>query len=149
MPGVERVGASMRSRTIHVQSNCRLGRYRICIVLEFRHLRYFLALAEELHFGRAARRLAITQPPLSLIIQQLEASVGVRLFDRDSKGVRLTAAGAAFRRSAQTLLARAEQARLQARWAGCTWASSVRCCSAACRTGWLASRPTVPTSRSP
>ena len=83
--------------------------------MEFRHLRYFLALAEELHFGRAAQRLAITQPPLSLNIQQLEASVGARLFERDSKGVRLTAAGLAFRESAQALLAQAEQARLLAR----------------------------------
>jgi DNA-binding transcriptional LysR family regulator len=83
--------------------------------MEFRHLRYFLALAEELHFGRAAQRLAITQPPLSLNIQQLEASVGARLFDRDSKGVRLTAAGLAFRSSAQALLARAEEARRLAR----------------------------------
>ena len=83
--------------------------------MEFRHLRYFLALAEELHFGRAAQRLAITQPPLSLNIQQLEASLGARLFDRDSKGVRLTAAGTAFRRSAQALLAQAEEARLLAR----------------------------------
>jgi len=83
--------------------------------MEFRHLRYFLALAEELHFGRAAKRLAITQPPLSLNIQQLEASVGARLFERDSKGVRLTAAGTAFRGSAQALLAQAEQARLLAR----------------------------------
>jgi DNA-binding transcriptional LysR family regulator len=78
--------------------------------LEFRHLRYFLALAEELHFGRAARRLAISQPPLSVAIQQLESSVGARLFDRDSKGVRLTPAGAAFRASAQGLLERAEDA---------------------------------------
>jgi len=78
--------------------------------MEFRHLRYFLALAEELHYGRAAQRLAISQPPLSVAIQQLEASVGARLFDRDSKGVRLTPAGAAFRDSAQALLDRAEDA---------------------------------------
>ncbi len=83
--------------------------------MEFRHLRYFLALAEELHFGRAAQRLSITQPPLSLNIQQLEASVGARLFERDSKGVRLTAAGVAFRVSAQALLAKADEARLLAR----------------------------------
>ena len=83
--------------------------------MEFRHLRYFLALAEELHFGRAAQRLAITQPPLSLNIQQLESSLGARLFERDSKGVRLTAAGQAFRESAQALLAQAEAARLLAR----------------------------------
>ncbi|MCP3019081.1 LysR substrate-binding domain-containing protein [Cupriavidus basilensis] len=83
--------------------------------MEFRHLRYFLVLAEELHFGRAARRLSISQPPLSLNIQQLEASVGARLFERDSRGVRLTAAGRAFRESASALLAQAEEARLLAR----------------------------------
>ncbi len=83
--------------------------------MEFRHLRYFLALADELHFGRAAQRLAITQPPLSLNIQQLEALLGARLFERDSKGVRLTAAGQAFRESAQTLLAQAQAARLLVR----------------------------------
>ena len=59
--------------------------------------------------------LSITQPPLSLNIQQLEASVGARLFERDSKGVRLTAAGVAFRVSAQALLAKADEARLLAR----------------------------------
>ncbi len=85
------------------------------MAMEFRHLRYFLALAEELHFGRAAQRLAITQPPLSLNIQQLEASVGAQLFDRHSRGVRLTAAGMAFRDSARALLAQAEEARLLAR----------------------------------
>lgn len=83
--------------------------------LEFRHLRYFIALAEELHFGRAAQRLSISQPPLSVAIQQLESSVGARLFDRDSKGVRLTPAGEAFRGSAAALLARAEEACAQAR----------------------------------
>ncbi|CAG2141464.1 LysR substrate-binding domain-containing protein [Cupriavidus numazuensis] len=83
--------------------------------MEFRHLRYFLVLAEELHFGRAAKRLSISQPPLSLNIQQLEASVGAKLFERDSRGVRLTAAGRAFRESANALLAQAEAARVLAR----------------------------------
>lgn len=78
--------------------------------LEFRHLRCFMALAEELHFGRAAQRLSMSQPPLSVAIQQLEASVGARLFDRDSKGVRLTPAGQAFQGHAAALLSRAEEA---------------------------------------
>ncbi|MBH9552783.1 LysR family transcriptional regulator [Inhella sp. 4Y17] len=78
--------------------------------MEFRHLRCFMALADELHFGRAAQRLAMSQPPLSVAIQQLEASVGARLFERDSKGVRLTPAGEAFRPGALALLDGAEQA---------------------------------------
>lgn len=86
--------------------------------MEFRHLRCFVALADELHFGRAARRLSMTQPPLSLSIRQLEEDVGARLFDRDSRGVRLTAAGHAFRPQAQALLARAEAARHLAREVG-------------------------------
>lgn len=88
------------------------------MTMELRHLRYFVVLAQELHFGRAAKRLAITQPPLSLNIRQLEEDVGARLFDRDHRRVRLTAAGAAFRVEAEALLARAEQARLLAREIG-------------------------------
>ncbi|MDO9403826.1 MAG: LysR family transcriptional regulator [Polaromonas sp.] len=86
--------------------------------MEFRHLRYFLVLAEELHFGRAARRLAMSQPPLSLNIQQLEASVGARLFIRNSKSVQLTAAGRAFVPAARALLDQAAQAASHARDVG-------------------------------
>jgi DNA-binding transcriptional LysR family regulator len=83
--------------------------------MEFRHLRYFLMLAEELHFGRAAQRLSISQPPLSLNIQQLEASVGAQLFNRNSRGVQLTAAGQALVPAARALLAQATAAAREAR----------------------------------
>lgn len=78
--------------------------------MEFRHLRYFLVLAEELHFGRAAQRLAISQPPLSMNLQQLEASVGARLLERNSKRVQLTPAGRAFVPQARALLEQAQRA---------------------------------------
>lgn len=77
--------------------------------------RAFLAVAEERHFGRAAERLHMTQPPLSRQIQKLEKSLGVTLFLREPRGVRLTAAGEAFRDECRQLLEMAERAPRRAR----------------------------------
>ncbi|WP_433868883.1 LysR family transcriptional regulator [Saccharopolyspora sp. CA-218241] len=79
-------------------------------MFSFEQLRGFVAVAEELHFGRAAERLAMTQPPLSRQIQKLERAVGVRLFERDNRRVALTPAGAAFVAEARRLLALADRA---------------------------------------
>src|SRR5258706_3205491 len=78
--------------------------------MELRHLRYFVAVAEEESVTRAAARLHVSQPPLSRQIRDLERELGMNLFDRSASGVRLTEAGETFLVDARGVLARAEEA---------------------------------------
>lgn len=82
--------------------------------IELRHLRYFIAVAEELHFGRAAARLNMSQPPLSQQIQILEQQIDARLFARTNRSVSLTAAGAQFLIDSRLILAQVEEAAARA-----------------------------------
>ena len=84
-------------------------------LVELRLWRQFLAVAEELHFGRAALRLHMTQPPLTQAIAHLERQLGVRMFDRTKRSVQLTPAGQALLPQARELLARAQALPAQAR----------------------------------
>lgn len=83
--------------------------------MEFRHIRYFVALAEELNYNRAAKRLHIAQPPLSRQISELEKEIGAQLFHRSKRQVQLTAAGKAFLTKAYQIMDQMEQAYLNAR----------------------------------
>src|SRR4051812_24762833 len=75
------------------------------MTFDLRKLKYFVATAEELHFGRAARRLGLSQPPLSMQLRALELDLGARLFDRDNRNVALTKVGAILLQEARKILA--------------------------------------------
>ncbi len=86
--------------------------------IELRHLRYFLAVAKTLHFSRAAELLGIAQPPLSQQIKRLEQLVGHRLFDRTTRGVKLTLAGQLLAQRARTTIEKVQDDLAQVRWLG-------------------------------
>ena len=87
-----------------------LCRYHRNHLMELRHLRYFVAVAEELNVRRAAERLHVSQPPLSRQIHDLEAEVGAELFVRSRQGMQLTEAGQFFLKEARQILSQSQRA---------------------------------------
>ena len=82
--------------------------------MELRHLRYFVAIGEEQHYGRAARRLRVAQPALSRQIQDLEEELGFKLFERLPRGVKLSTAGELFLEDARRILQEVSEAAVRA-----------------------------------
>src|SRR5216683_1755126 len=83
--------------------------------MELRHLRYFVVVGEEQHYGRAAQRLRVAQPALSRQIQDLEEELGFKLFDRLPRGVRISAAGKAFLEDARRILEQVNEATIRSK----------------------------------
>lgn len=99
---------------------------KVWISMELRHLRHFLAVADELHMGRAAQRLGMAQPPLSQSIARLEKELGVRLFDRSNRRLSLTRAGTAILDEARSSILHADAARALAQAADQGAAGEIR-----------------------
>jgi DNA-binding transcriptional LysR family regulator len=94
--------------------------------MELRHLRYFVAVGEEQHYGRAAHRLRVAQPALSRQIQDLEAEVGFKLFERLPRGVKLSAAGTQFLQDARRILQEVNEAAGRAGRVACGLSGTLR-----------------------
>src|SRR6266851_7153030 len=109
MPPISR-GETHASKTSSLLNRCSYD-----IGMELRHLRYFVAVGEEQHYGRAAERLRVAQPALSRQIQDLEEEIGFRLFDRLPRGVKISEAGKLFLDDARRILQEVNDAAARAK----------------------------------